>query len=153
MTAARKIATPDRAPAYTTEIPIRFQHCDPAGIVFYPRFFEFTNQTVEDWFAEGLSMPFARLHGERGLGVPTVHIEADFLAPLRLGERALFSLYIDRQGRSALDLTIVARRDGEDCLRARVTLAFVEMKRMRAVPIPDDLRATIAAHESETAEI
>ena len=36
---------------FETVIPVRFQHCDPAGIVFYPRYLEMINQTVEEWFA------------------------------------------------------------------------------------------------------
>ena len=27
---------------------VRFQHCDPAGIVFYPRYFEMLNTTIEE---------------------------------------------------------------------------------------------------------
>ena len=36
---------------FATEILVRFQHCDPAGIVFYPRYFEMISQSVEEWFA------------------------------------------------------------------------------------------------------
>ena len=32
--------------------PIEFNHCDPAGIVFYPRYFEMTNSVVENFFAD-----------------------------------------------------------------------------------------------------
>ena len=39
---------------FTVDIPVRFQHTDPAGIVFYPRYFEMINQVIEDWFAEKL---------------------------------------------------------------------------------------------------
>ena len=51
--------------AFDRVILIRFQHCDPAGIVFYPRFFEFTNQVVEDWFEEELGLPSHQRGEER----------------------------------------------------------------------------------------
>ena len=37
---------------YTRHIRIEFNHCDPAGIVFYPRYFEMTNSVVENFFAD-----------------------------------------------------------------------------------------------------
>ena len=41
--------------SFTTTRKVRFEHCDPAGIVFYPRYFEMINGTVEDWFEEDLA--------------------------------------------------------------------------------------------------
>ena len=36
--------------AHSLALPIRFRHCDPAGIVFYPRFIEMAHSVVEDFF-------------------------------------------------------------------------------------------------------
>jgi len=44
--------------------PIR--DCDPAAIVYFPRFLEMANDLVEDWFETGLSMPFGEFHFSRG---------------------------------------------------------------------------------------
>ena len=71
---------------YSVELPVLFQHCDPAGIMFYPRCFEFVNQTVELWFRDALGCGFAELHKDRGLGIPAVHIDADFRKPAYLGD-------------------------------------------------------------------
>ena len=50
------------APAvFQREQVVRFGHCDPAGIVFFPRYFEMLNELVEDWFAQALGLPFAVL--------------------------------------------------------------------------------------------
>ena len=32
--------------AFIAQRKVRFQHCDPAGIVFYPRYFEMLNSVV-----------------------------------------------------------------------------------------------------------
>ena len=42
----------DLMPAYQREVLVRFAHCDPAGIVFYARYFEMINGVVEDWVRE-----------------------------------------------------------------------------------------------------
>ena len=36
--------------ASSATLIVRFEHCDAAGIIFYPRFFALVNETVEDWF-------------------------------------------------------------------------------------------------------
>ena len=36
--------------AFQREILVRFGHCDAAGWVFYPRYFEMISDFVEDWF-------------------------------------------------------------------------------------------------------
>ena len=128
---------------FTTEIPVRFQHCDPAGIVFYPRYFEMTNQTVEEWFERGLGLPFAELHGARRQGVPAVRIEADFAAPSRLGDALTFGLEVLEIGRSSFTLRVLAACGGEERLRARLVLVLIGLEGGRPVPLPDDLRAAI----------
>jgi len=37
-------------------VRIRFAHCDPAGIVFFPQYLVLTNALVEDWFTERLKI-------------------------------------------------------------------------------------------------
>ncbi len=89
---------------FTMDIPVRFQHSDPAGIVFYPRYFEMIDQMVEDWFAEALGVDFRTLHAEQLCGVPTVRIECDFKRPSRLGEVLTFSLSVAALGKSSFTL-------------------------------------------------
>ena len=39
---------------------VRFGDVDPAGIVFYPRYFEMLNAAVEDWFTMAAPGRFCR---------------------------------------------------------------------------------------------
>ena len=70
---------------YRRNIQIEFNHCDPAGIVFYPRYFEMTNSVCENFFAEVAGHSFAAMMAARQ-GVPTARLSVDFHAPSRLGE-------------------------------------------------------------------
>ncbi|MFP5509907.1 MAG: acyl-CoA thioesterase, partial [Alphaproteobacteria bacterium] len=69
---------------YVHRREVMFKDCDPARIVFYPRYFEMLNDTVECFFDEVLGCPFEALH--LGHAVPTARIETVFLAPSRLGD-------------------------------------------------------------------
>ena len=59
------------ASAFVSQVQVLFRHCDPAGIVFYPRYFEMVNDLVEEWFDRGMGLPFHTLHVQRQVGTPT----------------------------------------------------------------------------------
>lgn len=134
---------------YQRTIPIEFNHCDPAGIVFYPRYFEMTNSVIENFFADVVGRSFASMHSGAQNGVPTVSIVADFMAPSRLGDKVLFSLQIAKLGRSSVTVTIEGRMAEE--LRMRATLTLVWIDGMKAAAWPDDMRARLQAYMEETA--
>lgn len=125
---------------FTADIPVRFHHTDPAGIVFYPRYFEMINQVVEDWFAEVLGVDFQTLHGQHRCGVPTVRIESDFKRPSRLGEVLSFTLHVSDLGKSSFTLDLSASCREEERLRAKAVLAYVRLEGLDPVPIPRALR-------------
>jgi 4-hydroxybenzoyl-CoA thioesterase len=119
---------------------IKFRHCDPAGIVFYPRFFEMMNDTVEAFFAERLSFPFAQMHQKSG--IPTAKIEAEFHAPTRLGETLEITLTCTRLGRSSLDLHYDAQCDGEARFSGTSTVVFIS-NTGKSQPWADHIRALL----------
>ena len=90
---------------------ILFKHCDPAGIVFYPRYFEIINDAVEAMFADLIGWPFEDMHD--GSGVPTATISVDFTAPSRHGDRIELGITILKLGRSSMVLKTVAQAGDE----------------------------------------
>ena len=117
---------------FSTTRKIEFQHCDPAGIVFYPRYFELINSVVEQWFEDVVGLSFSELHLVRGLATPAVHIQVDFSAPSRLGDRLAFCLTVERIGRASLALRVDARDGDQRRLDARLVLACVDQASGRA---------------------
>ena len=98
--------------AFTRSVPIRFSHCDPAGIVYFPHYFDMFNGVIEDWYKDELKHDYAALvMGER-FGFPFVHIECDFKIPSLMGDVIELTLLVDRIGRSSLGIVIVCHRDG-----------------------------------------
>lgn len=122
------------------DIKVLFQHCDPAGIVFYPRYFEMVNQTVEEWHEVGLGHSFADMHLERGHGVPTVSIGAEFSAPSRMGDVLTWRLWMTKMGRTSAHLFVEAHCGEERRMTATPVLVSVDMRTGRPVPWPDGMR-------------
>lgn len=137
------------ATAFTLQEKVRFQHCDPAGIVFYPRYFEMINATVEEWFAQRLGIPFETLHGPLRAAVPTASISIDFHAPSKLGDVLEFRLRPTRIGRSSVGLVIDAYCGAEKRLSMESTLVFTKEGAKRPEPWPKDVRARISQELGE----
>lgn len=139
--------------AFEMPLTVRFQHCDPAGIVFYPRYFEMFNLLVETWFDEALGLPFGELHLNRGFGVPTVRTEADFKAPSRLDEKLTLSLTVQDIGRSKISLLLqVLGPDGGLRVAANHVLVYAAFDPMRAAAIPEELKTRMQRFQAVPAK-
>lgn len=123
--------------------PLRFAHCDPAGIAFYPRCFELLDAVVEDWTADVIGVSRLVMHQERGLGMPTVRLDAEFTAMSRLGDPLDFVLRVNRLGRSSIDLEVEVACTGERRFSARLTQVLVHLSGGGAQPWPDEWRIRI----------
>jgi len=129
---------------FKREMLVRFHHCDPAGIVFYPRYFEMVNMVVEDWFGWALGSGFDLMRAERGESVPTVHVECDFVNASEIGELLTFELEVERIGTTSFTIRVGAHCQGQERLRARAVLVYVRLGQgYGKQPIPDDIRAAM----------
>ena len=136
-------------PVFTSPQKILFQHCDPARIVFYPRYFEIVNAVVEQWFEEGVGVSFAEMHMVREEGVPTLKTEAYFPAPSRLGELLQFSLRVTNLGTSSVDLDIQAECEGEKRVKVKLTLVHISNSTGKSKTWPGDMRGPMMIYKSE----
>jgi len=125
---------------FESEVLIRFHHCDPAGIVFYPQYFVLFNELMEDWFNHGLEVNFALFHIRGRLGLPAVKVECEFLAPCKIGEILRLRLSVKRIGRTSLTLNIEGRGPGNE-IRVQATLVVVlaELDTFRPAPLSGEL--------------
>jgi len=135
-----------RTVPFCKQILVRFGDCDAAGIVFYPRYLEMFNSLVEDWYRDALHFSFTDIVTTRGWGLPTVHLEVDFVAPSVFGEYLSATLAVREIGTSSLSLDISFRGpDGVDRVRGKVVLVMIDRRNLKAIPIPDDVRTRILA--------
>jgi 4-hydroxybenzoyl-CoA thioesterase len=135
---------------FETQALVRLRDCDPAGIVFYPRYLEMFNNLVEDWFRDGLELPFAELIGARNWGIPTVHLEVDFVKPSRMGETLHAAMSVRQIGRSSVHLDLLfTGPDGAERVRGKLVLVLTDLSEHRAFEIPAGLREKIAQYMGE----
>lgn len=130
---------------FVTNKRIRFSHCDPAGIVFYPRYAELCNEVVEDWFREALGIDFHTFHEKLRLGLPVIRSTMEYLATSTYGDKLTFSLQVKAIGNSSMTLFITASCNNRDRIRAELKVVMMSMDSMRAVAIDDEWRDRFSA--------
>ncbi len=124
---------------FRTSLPLRFAHCDPAGIAYYPRYFELCDAAIEDWTAAVLGVTRHEMHFSHGLGLPTVTLTADFAIPSRLGDMLDFTVEVTRVGRSSVDLTVDIHCGDERRFIVRYTQVLTDLAEGKSHPWPSQL--------------
>lgn len=131
--------------AYSVTTKVRISQVDPAGIVFYPRYFEMLNGALEDWFDEALGLDMATMHLVRHMGVPTVKLDVTFLSPSILGEVLTITVIPQKVGRSSCNVRMVFSCAGSERLYADMIIVCMDLAEKRAMPWPAELRERLEA--------
>jgi 4-hydroxybenzoyl-CoA thioesterase len=131
---------------FTTDKEIRFHHCDPAGIVFYPQYFYLLSEAMEDFMAAA-GKPQHEQIGVLKRGWPIIKLDVDFLRMSRYGDRIAIDVLVKRVGGASLSLDYVVRGSDGDRLKASTTVVHVDLITQKAITIPDDVREAFAAFQ------
>lgn len=90
---------------FRRQLTIEWGHCDPAGIVFNPRFFEFFD--VSSWllFEAALGVKRQEIASAFNiLGIPLVDARANFLKPIKFGDRIEIASRVSEFRKSSFDV-------------------------------------------------
>ena len=128
---------------------VRFSHCDPAGIIFYPQYFLLAHDSKEDWFREGVHYPFEQMITRDRRGFPIVKLDADFSRASRLGEELHFEITVRAVGATSLKLDYRCVCGDEERMRMKTVLVMVDLDKGTPVQVPDWLRERFAAFKVE----
>jgi YbgC/YbaW family acyl-CoA thioester hydrolase len=126
------------------EMRVRLQHTDAAGVVFFSEQFALAHAAYEAYLASQ-QLPLEQFIDEGEVHLPIIHADADFQAPLRLGDRLHLQLRSDRVGDSsfALATRIIRADDGTVTSEITTVHVAVDSEAREKVALPDRLRAVI----------
>ncbi|WP_223427565.1 acyl-CoA thioesterase [Alcanivorax limicola] len=128
----------------TLTINPRFSDTDALGHI--------NNTVVPVWFLEARE-PVLRLFQpdldfRRG-GLALVRTEIDYLAETRFGEPVDVTTEVQRIGNSSFVLAHTLHQAGRITARGIATMVNFDPATRRAVPVPESIRAQLAAHMTE----
>lgn len=125
---------------------IEWAHCDPAGIVFNPRFFEFFDTATWALFEAALGVkPQQMAETFEILGIPLVDARANFTIPAKFGDTVEMHSFIGEFKRSSFDIRHQIFVDGKlgiDGTETRVwAMLDPETGKLKTKPIPEAVMA------------
>jgi len=132
-------------------VRVEWGDCDPAGIVFYPRYFAMFNHSTELLIERALGMKKVTLNQRYGLGgYPAVATQARFLLPTRYGDDVEIESVFTKVGRSSFSIQHKLSLDGALAVEGNETRVWAVMDEsrpagLRAEPMPAEMAARFAA--------
>jgi len=138
-------------PSFSRAYKVRFEDCDVAGIVFFPRYVLMLHRFFEDWLSEGLGASLRTMHEIEKTGLPAVKLEIQFKKPSRLEETLEWFLGVQKLGNSSVHLDIEVRCGNEERLTFQYVVACTSLGGTTIQPqrIPPELRNKIAFFTKE----
>jgi acyl-CoA thioesterase FadM len=139
--------------SHTVEIQVRWSESDPAGIAFYPKFFEWFDISCARLF-DALGLPWPVLFPQHAIvGVPIVECGARFTAPVRWGETLQVSATIAWAKEKMFRVEYEVRVHDRLCatgfeVRAWVGRPATPDAPLRALPIPSDVLAKLTGGQA-----
>ena len=128
---------------------IEWGDCDPAGIIFYARYFDIFDVSTTMLLECALGMnKIAYLKAYEFLGHPLVETRGRFLLPTRFGDAVTIESAVTACGRSSFKIEHRLTKDGALAAEGFETRAWVvrhpaDPKRMQAQPIPAEVVARL----------
>jgi 4-hydroxybenzoyl-CoA thioesterase len=129
------------------QLTVEWSHCDPAGIVFNSRFFEYFDWGTWTLFEKALGVRPPDLAGAFGIvGLPLVDAGARFVAPARFGDVVELTSQVSEFRRSSFDVDHKLTVGGELAVEGRETRVWAARdpanpSQIKAQPIPADVIA------------
>lgn len=128
----------------TRTVHIEWGQCDPAGIVFYPRYFEIFDTSTSALFERALGITkFEMIKTMEFTGWPMVQTQARFIRPTRFGDDVTVETSI-KFGRASFEIEHKLSLNGElcvECTEKRVWTRRDANGALKSLPVPEDVLA------------
>ncbi len=128
----------------TRAVRIEWGDCDPAGIVYYPRYFAYFDACTSALIERALGMTKSDyLKAYDFAGHPLVNTHSRFLIPTRFGDDVTIETAVTGIRRSSFDLRHRLTRNGALAVEGFETRVWVcgdpARGKMRAAPLPQSV--------------
>ena len=127
---------------YRRQLTVEWGHCDPAGIVFNSRFFEFFDRSTWLMFEAALGMSSAEFKKVFGVvGIPLVEAKASFMRPAKFNDGAEIASDVSEFRRSSFDVRHQMFIDGQLAAEGSETRVWAgrdptDALKLKSKPIP-----------------
>lgn len=117
---------------------VRFGDVDKAGIAYYPRIFGMCHIAFEEMWERFIGRSYDKLILEDRIGMPIVHVTANFMAPMQYGAEIAIRVSVVRIGKRSVEFQFdfFGAGDRKHLAKMNITNAVVQMDTFRSVEVP-----------------
>ena len=132
---------------FRRQLTIEWGHCDPAGIVFNPRFFEFFDTSTWLLFEAALGVKQEDLVTTFNImGIPLVDARAEFRKPAKFGDTIEIASRVSEFRRSSFDIEHSVSVGGDMAIEGGETRVWAvkdpaDPAKIKSAPMPADVIA------------
>ena len=124
---------------YSVNLRVNWGDCDAAGIIYTPRVLDYAMEALEGWYIDYLECKWYDLNVKDMMGVPTVRMECDFIAPMVPGQEFRVVVKIDKLGTCSITYQVLGIdiKTNQTCFDVRFVACFIQRPQFKAIPIPE----------------
>jgi 1,4-dihydroxy-2-naphthoyl-CoA hydrolase len=124
---------------------VRMHDTDMAGLLYFARQFRFANDALEDFFqSEGYT--FDNIH-DQNYAFVIVHAEADYLAPLRVGDKLEVHMHVEKIGNSSITFIYNIFKENQELIGTVKTVhVTIDRRSGQKASIPDEYRQKLSKY-------
>ena len=127
---------------FTIAKRIHLHDTDAAGRLYFAQQFRIAHEAFESFMAE-LGFPLEQMRAKSRIGLPIVHAEADYKAPVAWGDALTLALQPIRVGQTSFTMRCRLIRDGQTMGWVTTVHVAVTAKYGRKCALPARLRSAL----------
>ena len=126
--------------AFQTNVTIRFEDADPAGVIFYSRALALAHAAVENLIRQS-PLGWDAWFASPTYAAPLRRAEADFFLPMRPGETFTARVTVEKLGNTSITFLVeFTDAAGNPAARIRTTHVLIDKSTGQPIPLTGPIR-------------
>lgn len=122
---------------------VRMHDTDMAGLLYFARQFRFAHDALEDFFESETGINFDHVFSKEKFVFVIVHCEADYFAPLKVGDKLNVHISVEKIGNSSFTLFYKIFRDKTLIGTVKTVHVSLNSETKEKIPVPEVLRKSL----------
>lgn len=122
---------------------ISLRETDATGVLYFAEKLKLALEAFEDYLLKRGFTLQQMIEGAEFL-LPIVHAEADYSAPLRVGDQVTIKLSLDRLGTSSFTLKTLFFCRGNEVGSAKIVHVSIARKTGKSIPLPPEVHQLLS---------
>ena len=128
-------------------VRVRYQECDPQGVVYFARYPEYYDLTLTELFRVAMGSYQGMV--EAGTDLVVAEMSVRYRAPARFDEVIDVELVVDQLGETSMISSYAIVRNAETLAEGSFRHVFIDPPSKAKKRIPDDIRRALAPYTAD----